>query len=57
MTGSHVTPQTDPFWIRAYRIYDPAGDGHSKLDHVRERLSKVVYQKTRPFQAVLMDTW
>ena len=38
-------------------IYDLAGDGHSKLDHMREMLSNVVYQKTLPFHAVLMDTW
>lgn len=57
VTCVYVNPQTDQFWIIDYRIYDPAGDGHSKLDHVREMLSNVVYQKTLPFQAVLMDTW
>ena len=35
----------------------PHGDGKSKLDHVREMLTNVVYQKHLPFQAVLMDTW
>src|SRR5512138_2506369 len=56
VTCVYVNPPTDQFWIIDYRVYDPAGDGHSKLDHVREMLSNVVYQKTLPFQAVLMDT-
>lgn len=53
----YVNPEIDQFWIIDYRIYDPAGDGHSKLDHVGEMLSNVVYPKALPFQAVLMDTW
>jgi len=57
VTCVYVNPETDQFWIIDYRIYDPAGDGHSKLDHVREMLSNVVYQKALPVQAVLMDTW
>jgi hypothetical protein len=47
----------DPFWLIDYRIYDPAGDGKSKLDHVHEMLSNLVHQKQLPFYAVLMDTW
>jgi hypothetical protein len=57
VTGVYVNPAIDQFWIIDYRIYHPAGEGHSKLDHVRERWSNVVYQKARPFQAVLMATW
>src|ERR1044072_3636262 len=53
----YVNPDTDQFWIIDYRIYDPAGDGKAKLDHMREMLSQVVYQKALPFQAVLLDTW
>ncbi len=40
-----------------YRIYDPSGDGKTKLDHVREMLEHAVSHKRLPFQAVLMDTW
>ena len=40
-----------------YRIYDPQGDGKSKLDHVQEMLSHAVHHKQLLFQAVLMDTW
>jgi hypothetical protein len=57
VTCVYVHPDTDQFWLIDYRIYDPEGDGKSKLDHVREMLANVVYQKQLPVQAVLMDTW
>jgi hypothetical protein len=51
-----------PLYVRErlhidYRIYNPEGDGKTKLDHVREMLTNVVYQKQLPFRTVLMDTW
>ena len=57
VTCVYVNPETDQFWLIDYRIYDPEGDGKTKLDHVREMLQNVVYDKQLPFQAVLMDTW
>jgi hypothetical protein len=57
VTCVYVNPEMDQFWLIDYRIYDPEGDGKSKLDHVQEMLTNVVYQKQLPFQAVLMDTW
>jgi hypothetical protein len=57
VTCVSVNPATDQFWLIDSRIYEPDGDGKSKLDHVREMRTKVVYQKQLPFQAVLMDTW
>ena len=57
VTCIYVNPQVDEFWFLDYRIYDPKGDGKSKLDHVSEMLVHTVYQKPLPFQAVLMDTW
>lgn len=57
VTCVYVNPETDQFWLIDYRIYDPDGDGKSKLDHVREMLTKVVFQKQLPFTTVLMDTW
>jgi len=57
VTCVYVNPDTDQFWLIDYRIYDPDGDGKSKLDHVREMLTNVVYQKPLPCHAVLMDTW
>lgn len=57
VTCVYVNPVTDQFWIIDYRIFDPEGDGKTKLDHVHEMLVNVVYQKQLPLRAVLMDTW
>lgn len=57
VTCVYINPQLDDFWLIDYRIYDPQGDGKSKLDHVQEMLSHAVYHKQLLFQAVLMDTW
>lgn len=57
VTCVYVNPKLDQFWLIDYRIYDPTGDGKSKLDHVQEMLSHTVYHKQLLFQAVLMDTW
>jgi hypothetical protein len=40
-----------------YRIYDPDGDGKTKLDHVEDMLKGIVYHKQLPFGSVLMDSW
>jgi hypothetical protein len=57
VTCIYVNPEVDQFWLIDYRIYDPDGDGKSKLDHVQEMLTNLVYHKHLPFRAVLMDTW
>ena len=57
VTCVYVHPDLDQFWLIDYRLYDPDGDGKTKLDHVREMLTHVVYHKQLPLQAVLMDTW
>jgi hypothetical protein len=57
VTGVYVNPELDQFWIIDYRIYDPAGDGKTKLDHVQEMLLNCVHQKQLQFWAVLMDSW
>lgn len=57
VTCLYVNPETDQFWLIDYRLYNPEGDGKSKLDHVREMLNGAVYSKGLPFQAVLMDSW
>jgi hypothetical protein len=56
VTYVYVNPLLDQFWWLDYRLYDPAGDGQSKLDHVRDMLFSIVYQKQLPFAAVLMDS-
>lgn len=57
VTCVYVNPVLDQFWIIDYRIYDPDGDGKTKLIHVQEMLSLIVYHKQLPFEAVLMDSW
>ena len=57
VTCVYVNPATDQFWIIDYRIYDPAGDGKTKLDHVREMLDNALSDKALPFRGVLMDSW
>ena len=57
VTCVYVNPIFDRFWIIDYQIYDPAGDGKTNLDHVKEMLSLLVHQKHLLFQAVLMDSW
>jgi antitoxin component of RelBE/YafQ-DinJ toxin-antitoxin module len=57
VTCVYVNPERDQFWLIDYRIYDPKGDGRTKLDHVREMLRNVAQEKQLPFQAVLMDAW
>ncbi len=43
--------------ILDYRIYDLAGDGKTKLDHVREMLLSLVGKKSVSFTHVLFDSW
>jgi hypothetical protein len=57
VTCVYINPELDQFWIIDYRIYDPAGDGKTKLDHVREMLDNAIHDKQLPFRGVLMDTW
>lgn len=57
VTCVYVNPETEEFWLIDYRIFDPDGDGKSKLDHVHEMLTNCVYQKVLRFRGVLMDTW
>ena len=53
----YVNSYTGQFWVIDYRIYDPDGDGLSKLDHVAQMLQNLVYKKCLPFSTVLMDSW
>jgi len=53
----YVNAETGQFWVIDYRLYDPDGDGHSKLDQVAEMLNSVLYSKQLSFATVLMDSW
>jgi len=44
----YVNGETGQFWVIDYRLYDPDGDGQSKLDHVAAMLNGVVYSKQLP---------
>lgn len=57
VTCVYVNPETEQFWIIDYRIFDKAGDGLSKLDHVREMFDHTCEHKQVPFRTVLMDSW
>lgn len=57
VTCVYVNPKIDQFWIIDYRIYDPAGDGKTKLEHMQDMLLNSIYQKSLDFWAVLMDSW
>ena len=49
VTCVYVNPELDQFWIIDYRIYDPDGDGKTKLDHVQDMLLNCVHQKKLQF--------
>ncbi len=53
----YVNPKTLNFWVIDYRIFNPDNDGLTKIDHVKNMLIGLVYQKLLPFDTVLMDTW
>ena len=53
----YVNLDTGEYWIIDWIIYDPDGDGKSKLDHVRDMLDDAIARKGLPFRAVPMDSW
>jgi hypothetical protein len=57
VTCIYVNPDTEQYWAIDYRIYDPDGDGKTKLDHVEEMLKHTVEHKRLSFRVVLMDSW
>ena len=53
----YVNPKLQAFWVIDYRIFNPDVDGKTKIDHVKDMLQNLVYQKLLPFDTVLIDTW
>jgi Transposase DDE domain len=53
----YVNPDTDQYWVIDYRIYDPDGDGLTKIEHLQAMLAHCVEHKNLSFFAVLMDSW
>ncbi len=40
---AYVNVKSGQFWVIDYRLYNPDGDGNSKLDHVDQMLQGAVY--------------
>ncbi len=57
VTCLYVNPELNQFWLIDYRIFAPAEDGKTKLDHAREMFDLALHSKKLSFRAVLMDTW
>jgi hypothetical protein len=53
----YVNLDTKEHWIIDWRVYDPDGDGKTKLDPVRDMFDDATALKSLPFRAVLMDSW
>lgn len=52
----YYNPELGRFWAIDHRVFAPAQDGKSKLDHVHDMLLKAV-ERGVPFATVLFDTW
>jgi hypothetical protein len=57
VTCLYVNPELNQFWLIDYRIFAPAEDGKTKLDHAKEMFDLALHSKELSFRAVLMDTW
>jgi len=53
----YINQELDQFWVIDYRIYEPLGDGKSKLEHVADMIDDLVNRKQLPLAKVLMDSW
>jgi hypothetical protein len=53
----YINREINQFWVIDYRIYEPLGDGKSKLEHVADMIDDLVNCKQLPFAKVLMDSW
>jgi len=53
----YVNPDTGQYWIVDYHIYDPDGDGKSKVNPAQEMLVCLVASQRVTFERVLMDSW
>jgi len=53
----YVNLDTGEHWIVDWRVYDPGGDGKTKLDHVRDMFDDARQGKSLSFRTVLMDSW
>jgi len=52
----YYNPDINRYWLMDFRIFDPAKDGKSKLDHANEMLS-LANSRGVLYSTVLMDSW
>lgn len=52
----YYNPEADRYWVIDYRLFDPARDGKTKIDHVRDMLAMTLWRDV-VYETVLMDTW
>jgi hypothetical protein len=57
VTCIYVNPELNQFWLIDYRLFAPADDGKTKLDHAKEMFDLAIHGKQLEFRCVLMDTW
>jgi hypothetical protein len=56
VTCVYYNPDVDRFRVLDYRVFDPARDGKSKLDHVSDMLSQLTFRAVE-FRFCPMDSW
>jgi hypothetical protein len=56
VTFVYYNPELNRYWLIGYRIFDPARDGKTKLDHVNEMLSLAEKRRVQ-YKVALMDSW
>ncbi len=55
VTCIYVNPALNRFWLIDYRLFAPAEDGATKLDHAQEMFDLAIQSKRLELHAVLMD--
>jgi len=50
----YVNSTTRQFWVIDYRIYDPEGDGKTKIIHVEEMLEALVNKNKEEFSVIIL---
>jgi hypothetical protein len=56
VTFVYYNPELARYWVMDYRVFDPARDGKTKLDHVNDMLS-LAEKRGVAYKTALMDSW
>jgi hypothetical protein len=57
VTCLYVNPELGRYWLLDYRIYDPAKDGKSKIDHAKDIVTNLTLHKGVEFRRIAFDSW